>query len=902
MTSAAFVLRLALREARAARRKLLLLTASVTAGVGALVAINSFTDNLTVSVGEQAQALLGADLAFTGRKALSEIPEATKWLDSLQSLPGTRIAQSVNLAAMAYVPTSGNARLVQLRTVDPGWPYYGSIETSPAGAWPRLQEGSALVDPSLLPAIDAQIGDTLSIGEGRFPIVGTVVNVPGDVGLQMAFGARVFIATSRLPATKLLGFGARVEHEAFVQLGAGQDAQAIAKTARPELRPLRVRVRTVADDRDNLTNALTRLGNYLGLVALAALLLGGLGVASAVHVFIRQRLDSIAVLRCLGATSGQIFAVYLIQAIGMGLLGSALGALLGVGLQQALPFVLADFLPVSVRVLPSARAIAIGMSLGVWTAAIFSLLPLLGIREISPLATLRRSVVPVHPRWDIWRVLATLVLVASVVGLAAVQVGSLIQGAWFSAAIGAALLVLWLASLALMALARRFTPASWPYLWRQGIANLHRPANQTVTVVLALGFGAFLLTTLFTAQHNLLRDLKLDSGGESGRPNLVLFDIQPDQREAVAAALASEGLPAATFEPIVPMRITSVKGEPVTQLLAREPRDEDEVGEAASTTADSTSAIDSTAIPRNPDSTRAAEAPAAGRPGRGGGGGGAGWAYRREYRSTYRADMGPAEKVTVGKWFAEGTTAKGTSDADPVEISVEADLAAELGVHLDDRIVWDVQGVAVHSIVTSLRQVNWARFEPNFFVVFAPGALERAPHSLVTLARVTDADSRGRVQRQLAERAPNVTSVDLADVQRALESVVDRIILAIRFMALFSLATGTVVLVGAIATSRWQRVREGTLLRTLGATRGQVLRILSVEYAALGLGAAIVAAALAGGAGWALSRFVFESRFTLPLLPMLGLAAGLVALTTLVGLWNSLDVLERPPLEVLRAE
>ncbi len=879
MTSAAFVLRLARREARAARRRLLLLTASVTAGVGALVAINSFTDNLTVSVAEQAQALLGADLSFSGRKPLAEIPPAAKWLDSLGALPGTRIAESVNLAAMAYLPRRGSARLVQLRTVDPGWPYYGAVETAPAGSWPGLQAGGALVDPSLLPALGAAVGDTIAIGEGRFPILGTVVNVPGDVGLQMAFGARVFVATSALPATKLLGFGARVEHESFVQLAPGRDAQAIAKVARPQLRGERVRVSTVADDRDNLTNALTRLGNYLGLVALAALLLGGLGVASAVHVFIRQRLDSIAVLRCLGATSGQIFAVYLLQAIGMGLLGSALGALIGVALQQAMPLVLADFLPVNVRVLPSPRAIAIGMTLGVWTAAVFALLPLLGIREISPLATLRRSVSPVRPRWDWLRLLAVVVLVASVVGLAAVQVGSLRQGAWFAVAIGVALLVLWLASLALMIAARRFTPASWPYLWRQGLANLHRPANQTVTVVLALGFGAFLLTTLFTAQHNLLRDLKLDGGGASGRPNLVLFDIQPDQREAVTEALAVESLPGASFEPIVPMRITAVKGQLVSALLTSEGR----------------SPADSAAS----DSSQQA----AGRPRGGGRGAGGGlWALRREYRSTYRSALGPAERVTAGKWFTTDTTRRGTSDSDAVAISVEADLAAELGVTLGDRMTWDVQGVAVHSVVTSLRAVNWARFEPNFFVVFAPGAIERAPHSLVTLARVPDAQVRGRIQRRLAERAPNVTSVDLGEVQRALESVVDRIIMAIRFMALFSLATGTVVLVGAIATSRWQRVREGTLLRTLGATRSQVLRILSVEYAALGLGAALVAAILAGGAGWALAHFVFESRFTLPLWPMLGLAAGLVTLTTLVGLWNSLDVLERPPLEVLRAE
>jgi len=208
----------------------------------------------------------------------------------------------------------------------------------------------------------------------------------------------------------------------------------------------------------------------------------------------------------------------------------------------------------------------------------------------------------------------------------------------------------------------------------------------------------------------------------------------------------------------------------------------------------------------------------------------------------------------------------------------------------------------VYSRIASLREVNWARFEPNFFVVFAPGALDRAPQSFVTMVRAADPAVRGRVQRRVAERAANVTAIDLGEIRRAIESVIDRIVLAIRFMALFSLATGTIVLIGAIATSRWQRVREGTLLRTLGATRRQVLTILSVEYAALGFGASVVASALAGGAGWALARWVFDTRFVLPLTSMAFLAAGLIALTTIVGLWNSVDTLSRPPLEVLRSE
>ena len=876
MTSTSFVLRLAWREARAARRRLMLLTASVMAGVGALVAVNSFTANLKVSVAEQAQALLGADLSLGGHQAIADVPQAAKFLDSLRRVggAGVRTANSTSFAAMAF-HTTGGARLVQVRTVDPGWPYYGSIETLPANVWERLQQGGALVDPSLLPAIGAHVGDTIGLGDARFKILGTVVSVPGDVGLQMAFGARVFIAHSALPATRLLGFGARAEYTTFVQLPRAIDAQVAAKAARPALRTERVRVRTVADDRDNLTDGLTRLGNYLGLVALAALLLGGLGVASAVHVFIRQKLDTIAMLRCLGATSWQVFAIHLLQALAMGLLGSVLGALLGVGLQQLMPMVLKDFLPVDVRVYPSARAILVGIGLGVWTAGVFSLLPLLSIREISPLATLRRDVNPMPARRDVLHFIAILALVASVVGLAAVQVGSLKQGAWFAAAIGVALLVLWLASLALIAAARRWTPSRWPYLWRQGLANLHRPGNQTVTVVLALGFGAFLLTTLFTAQHNLLRDLRIDDVG-GGRPNLFLFDIQNDQRTLVDSAIRAIGKTTpGTFTPIVPMRLADVKGKPVRELLAR-----------GDTLRDDTSSTNRAARGR-----------------RGGpGGGGSLWAYRREYRSTYRASLGSAEKVTKGTWFTAGPWGNGRTADDPVPISVETSLAGELSVGVGDAITWDLQGVLVYSRVASLREVNWARFEPNFFVVFAPGALDKAPQSWVTLARIIDPATRGRIQRQLAERAANVTSVDLGDVQRALERVVDRIVLAIRFMALFSLATGTIVLIGAIATSRWQRIREGTLLRTLGATRPQVLQILCVEYAALGLGAALVATALAAGAGWALSKFVFEARFSVPWASMSLLAIGLVVLTTAVGLWNSLDVLNRPPLEVLRAE
>jgi putative ABC transport system permease protein len=846
VTGPGFIFRMAGRELRAAPRRLLLLTGTVAIGVAALVAINSFTDNLRDSVRLQARALLGADLALVSRQPFS--PRVEALLDTL--VRQSRLARVTSFAGMAYVPRTAGTRLVQVAAVEGPYPFYGEIRTEPRAAWNELDAGRhVIVDPSLLTALSARIGDTVALGEGRFVITGSVQSAPSDAGVRFALGPRVYIPARYLKETALLGFGSRVEYEAFLQLPPSQSAQALAERYRPSLRPERVRLRTVADDQRNLNDVLTRLTGYLGLVGLTALLLGGIGVASATVVFVRQRTDTVAVLRCLGATAGAVFAIYLLEAGAMGLMGSLLGALAGVGLQRLLPTLLAGIIPVDVAPTISWSAVGLGIAMGVWVAVVFALLPLLAVRRISPLAALRRPYQSERVTRDLWWVLATLALAASTVALAARQVGSWRQGAIFAGAVGIALLILWSAAWALTRAMRRWLPQAWPYVWRQGLANLHRPANQTVTLVLAIGFGAFLLGTLYLVQHNLLRQLRLTGG--PARPNLVLFDIQPDQLRAVQRELREAGLPLTEPTPIVPMRMRSVKGRPVKDLLASTPtREEDPLSNA--------------------------------------------WVYRREYRSTYRDTTVGSERIVEGKWSPVVQS--------PARISVEQDLARELAVGVGDEIVWDVQGVPVATRVGSLREVDWARFEPNFFVVFAPGVLESAPQTFVILTRISDAGDRGRFQRRLAEHFANVSTLDLSLLQEALERLVERVALAIRFMALFSLGVGTLVLIGALATSRFQRVREGALLRTLGATRGQVYRVVLAEYLSLGLLAAGVALVLAAVAGWAVARFVFEGTFTLPLLQMAALTITIVALTVMVGLANSRDVVRRTPLEVLREE
>jgi putative ABC transport system permease protein len=276
---------------------------------------------------------------------------------------------------------------------------------------------------------------------------------------------------------------------------------------------------------------------------------------------------------------------------------------------------------------------------------------------------------------------------------------------------------------------------------------------------------------------------------------------------------------------------------------------------------------------------------------------GPGWLYRREFRSTYRKEKSPSEDLVAGAWWPADTGA-----ASPFPVSLERDIARQLGVTVGDEIVWDVQGVLIESRVASLREVHWARFEPNFFAVFPEGPLDAAPQTFVTLGRLQDPADRARLVRALSERFPNISALDLADVQRAIEDILGRVAWAVRFLALFSVVTGGFVLLGAVATSRFERLREATLLKALGATRRQVMAVVLSEYMALGLLSAATGVLLAVGGGYGLTRFVFETGFSLPVASLLAFAAAVVAATMTLGMSGSLAVFRRPALELLRDE
>jgi putative ABC transport system permease protein len=864
------------RESRFARRRLFLFLSSITLGVAALVAVQGFSAGISRGVEDQARALLGADLSLAARQPFGERTE--QLLDSLQQA-GVPTARATVLASMALAPRTGGTRLVQLRAVEPGFPFYGTIETEPVGRWESLHEGlNLLVDPALLVALDARVGDEVRLGEASFRILGVLRRVPGDVEVASSFAPRVYLPAEHLAATGLVDFGSRVDYEAYLQLAQPAQARVLLERYGPVLREERVRARTADQQQEMLGRTLTQLGDYLGLIGVLALLLGGIGVASAMRAYMTQKADAIAVLRCIGATSGQLFAVYLLQAAGMGLAGAALGVALGLALQSVLPGLLAGLLPVEVRLGVDAGLVGFGLAVGVWIAVVFALLPLLATRRVSPLRVLRRDADPLRaPRDDFWRWGAWAVLAASVLGLVVMQAGSLRVGAAFAGGIAVALLLLWALAVLAGRAARLLSATRAPYVVRQGIANLHRPGNQTVAVVVALGFGVFLLSTLLLTQHNLLRPLL--AGDPATRPNLLLWDVQPDQQTGVERVLADGGHPVLQSAAIVPMRVAAINGRDVRRWARA----------AAEEAAD--------APPPSAEDGPAAQGPGTRRQGP------EAWAVRREYRSTYRDTLVASEQLLEGRWWDEAGRVPGLAEAgSPPPVSLERDIARDLGVGVGDRVTWDVQGVELETVVASIREVDWARFEPNFFAVFPSAALADAPHTLVLLTRVADDDDRALAQRALVERFPNVAALDLTLVQQALDSVIERVSLAIRFLAGFSIATGFVVLLGAIATGRLQRIRESVLLRTLGASWRQIAAVLLSEYTLLGLLAAVVGAGLSVGAGWALATWLFGVPFAVPIAGLVLLALGVSALTAALGALASREVFRSTPLELIREE
>jgi putative ABC transport system permease protein len=817
--------------------------AAIIVGVAAQVAITSFRVNLNESIGNQAKELLGADLEVDRSAPLQT--EVQAYLDSLSSDQ----ARMLSFSSMAYFPKNGITRLSQIMALEPEFPYYGTIETNPLEAANQYSNQSgALIDQSILQQFDLSVGDSVKIGLVTYEIIGGIIDIPGQSMANTFLGPRVIIPYENVEETGLLERGSRLEYTTFVKYQPGTDPELVVEELDAMRDSLSFGFDDVAERQDEVGEAIIYLSNFLNLIGFIALLLGGIGVASSIFVYVRQKIATVAVLRCMGASSNQALMIYLIQATAMGFVGSLLGAALGTIIQLYLPVLVQDFIPVDIELFISWSSVAIGLITGVAISVLFALIPLLAVRKISPLFTLRSVQVNLLGLLNLsTKTILTIVVALGVTSYAWIMLLDLQAAVFFTLGLSICLLLLAGFAVLIMKAARKFIPSGLNYEWRQGLANLYRPNNQTSTLLLTFGLGVTLISSLYLTQDLLIGTI--DFEGEEDLPNLAFFDIQFDQNEGVNQIIADNGLEVMQNVPIVTMRLQSLQGREVQEILN--------------------------------DTNRVAER----------------WALNREYRSTYRDSLVETETLQEGEFISEFNTF-----GEPVPVSVSTDLMGDLGVEIGDTLVWDVQGIPIESYIASTRLVNWQTPQPNFFVVFPSGILEQAPQFFATTVNTTSKDISLKLQRDIVLAYPNVSAIDVGQIVGTLREFLDRVTFVIQFIGLFSIITGLIVLAGSAATSRFQRIRESVLLRTLGARQRQVVRIQIIEYAFLGIIAAFIGLLLSLGSTALIGYFYFDIEFV-PNFTILAIEVViLIGLVLFIGLMNTRGIHSKPPLEILRQE
>ena len=836
-----WVWKMAWRDGRAGRKKLLLAALPVVLGVASLVAISSYGKSLESAIQQQSKALLGADLSLESRQPLSHEAEAL-----IVRLGGEQSRQT-GFSSMIHFPKNGATQLAQIRALEGNFPYYGVLETDPLNAAQSFQQGpNALVDEGLLVQHDIQVGDSISIGNSTFRITGKLKKIPGETLAAAMISPRVYIPLRYLDRTQLLQKGSIVRYRTYFKLNPNVDADRLVQNLTPELRQLRLEADTVSRRKAAISRAFENLSRFLNFVGFSAVLLAGLGVASAIYVYARNKIATTAILRCIGAKANHAFAVYVLQAASVGVVGTALGTLIGIGAQAILPRAVKDFIPSGVAFSFSLSGVALGAMTGLGFALLFSLLPLCSLRKVSPLLSLRSSYEHMPPARDplVWAIHA--LLLTAIVIFAWVHTGRWLHALIFTASFLGALGVLIVLARAVAVLLKRFLAPSWPYVWRQGLANLHRPNNQTTVLMLSIGLVTALIVTAYLTR-SMIMDQIAERSGEN-EPNMVFFDVQFDQAESLVKLIRSLGLRLYQDVPVVTMRLAAVKGVRVAKLR---------------------------------DEARTRISP---------------WALRREYRSTYRDQLTSTETIVAGTWPSTSTPGGN------VPVSLEKDIAETLGVTLGDELTFDIDGVPIVTTVSSIREVDWHRVQPNFFVVFPRGVLEDAPQFRVLAARADSNDASVRAQRAVVRAYPNVSVIDIRLILATVDAVLEKVAFAVRTISGFIILTAALVLVGAIVSSYSQRLKETVLFRTLGASRSQILKIHVAEYLCLGICGGLSGIVLGVLASWGLSYYFFAS-LSMPPLGRVFLSLLVVALVTVAaGVLGCVGIFKRSPLEALRAE
>ena len=834
----AWIFKMAWRDGKASGGRLILFMSSIVLGIAAVVSVQSFSKNLEDNIQLQSKALMGADFLIDSNELPSERVQGI--IDSLGGADG----REISFNSMAAFPSKDASKFIEVRGIGGAFPLYGLLETVPETAAEayRLNEG-ALVDATLMLQFGLKKGDSVKIGELTFPILGSLKVAPGSNAISTTVAPPIIIPYESVEKTGLIQLGSRKKYNYYFSAKPDQDIEALDKVIDPILDSENA-------DFDSHTSVSQRLGKrydnfvkFLNLVAFIALLLGCIGIASSVHIYVKEKLKAVAVLKCIGATRQQSFLIYLVQIAGLGLIGGIFGTLVGLGLQGLFPLFIQQLLPFEVQISIAAQPIIMGLILGVTMSILFALLPLLSTWYVSPLEVLR---VQESSSYQSRRagVLVLLAITGFIFLFSFWLLDSWTSAFGFVVVMLATFTILYGAASLFMWAVKKFFPASWSFTGRQSLLNLFRPNNQTMVLVLAIGLGSFLISTLYFTKDILLSKTSVEANAKN--PNIILLDVQANQSEALVNIIEPKGLEVLDNMAIVTMRLQSIKGVPVKKMH-----------------------LDTTSTVKQ-------------------------WILHHEFRTTYRDSLIASESIAEGKWPIQW------SGTGPVAISLSDNVANDAEVALGDTLVFNVQGVLMETVIGSIRAVDWGRAQLNFSVLFPTGVLENAPQFNILTTNVPDEATSAALQQEIVKAFPNITVIDLRQVLDTIQGILDKISWVINFMAFFSILTGIIVLIGSVRTSKYQRIRESVLLRTLGAKSNQILRITALEYLYLGGIGTGIGIFLSLLSSQLLAYFVFDTTFTPSWIPFLVLLPGVMLVVLGIGLFNSRTVITSSPLEVLR--
>jgi putative ABC transport system permease protein len=853
MSQAPATLKIAWRDARSSPAKFIFVILAVAVGVGALTGVRSFSRAFHNLLLHQARTLMAADVSVRVFATPTAQQSATLKDLGKRGVRNTSITETLTMANTAGVP---EPVLVSVKAVDPAvYPFYGAVTLDPPGALRAILDSqTAAVSDDLLIRLKARVGDNLRLGGQEFRIAARLVSEPDRLTGSLNVGPRVMISRAGLERTGLISLGSRAaERYLFLLPPGGPDVQQvrnILKQAFPE--------GMIADYREThpiITRGLERSTMFLSLIGLIALIVGALGVATAMHAHLKQKMDSIAVLKCLGARSNQVLRIYLAQTLALGVAGGLLGVAFGTVVQRIFPALIGRFFPVQPQMGLDLVPAAQGLAIGILTTLLFTLPTLLGIREIRPAVIFRREMAEARADWlkrwsRSWQALGTAAAILAGIGLIAAWLSgaapreSLRIGAYFAGGLLVSLLaiaaVAW-AMLRGLRLLLRGPGRALPAVVRHGIANLYRPGNHAQTVLVTLGTGVMFTLTVYLVQHSMIFEMMQNA--PPGMPNVFLLDIPGPQRSALADLLQRQkGIETAPeILSSVAMRLASVNGVPVEKLGLQE------------------------------------------------------WGRRfLRTRSVTTAPARPREtEILSGAWW------EGHPAAPRVCASEEAARILHLKVGMP--LEWTAWGRTLHSRLACIQRTDSVRMFARFEFIFSPGSLDGLPAIYYGSIRVRPRDVAA-VQRVVYEKMPTVTVINMADVLEIVQQVVDRISLVVRFVSAFTIVAGAIILASSVAATRFGRVREVVILKTLGATRRRVAGVFSIEFLVLGAAAGLLGSGLATGFAALVVKRLMKAEFHFdPGADMLSVAlTALVAIAT--GWLASYRILGQKPLEVLRDE